>query len=69
MPRSTLVLQAGHAETWKLLPLQLFTVVSCQTPSKLFFIMSQKPKNETITHVMYHQTITHVMCPKQKYCC
>lgn len=41
-----------------------FTVVSYQTPSKLFFIMSQNPKNQTITHVMYHQTITHVMCPK-----
>ena len=64
MPPTTLVLQGGHAETWKLLSLQLFTVVSYQTPSKLFFIMSQNPKNQTITHVMYHQTVTHVMCPK-----
>ena len=36
-----------------------FTVVSYQTPPKLFFIMSQNPKNQTITHVMYHQTVTH----------
>ena len=64
MPPTTLVLQGGHAETWKLLSLQLFTVVSYQTRSKLFFIMSQNPKNQTITHVMYHQTVTHVMCPK-----
>lgn len=46
MPGSTLVLHAGHAETWKLLPLQFFTVVSYQTKPTYFIIMSQNLKTK-----------------------
>ena len=51
MPGSTLVLHAGHAETWKLLPLQFFTVVSYQTKPTYFIIMSQNLKTKQ-SHLM-----------------
>ena len=67
MPGSTLVLHAGHAETWKLLPLQLFIVVSYhQTKPTTYFIFTSQNLKTKQSHISYHQSITYVICPEKQ---
>ena len=66
MPPTTLVLQGGHAETWKLLPLQLFTVASHQAPSKHFFNSCFKNQKTKQSHMSCITKQSHMSCVLNK---